>query len=74
MKGMIDTLSIALTRALEVLRPPPLIPLSEWIEQTVRLPQGLAAEPGPIRLWPGIADAIASTERVTVCKSAFNDG
>ena len=63
----------AWSRVVETLRPPPQIPLSDWIEKTILLPQGLAAEPGPIRLWPwqrGIADAIASTERVTVCKSA----
>ena len=57
------------------LRPPPRIPLSNWIETHLRLPEGLAAQPGPVRLWPfqrGIADAISdpSLERVTVRKSA----
>jgi phage terminase large subunit GpA-like protein len=55
--------------------PPPRIPLSQWIESNLRLPEGLAAKPGPVRLWPfqrGIADAITdpAIERVTVRKSA----
>jgi hypothetical protein len=53
-------------RAFEALIPPPQIPLSEWIEQTIRLPQGLPGEPGPSRLWPWqrvIVDAIAESER-----------
>jgi len=48
-------------RALARLRPPPRLPLSEWIERDLRLPEGLVAEPGPIRLWAfqrEIADAI----------------
>jgi phage terminase large subunit GpA-like protein len=43
------------------------------VERNICLPQGLRAEPGSIKLWPwqkGIADAIAETERVTVCKNA----
>ena len=59
----------------EALRPPPLEPLSTWLEANLRLPQGLSAEGGPIRLWPtqrGIADALAdpAIERVTLIKSA----
>jgi phage terminase large subunit GpA-like protein len=62
-------------RALASLIPPERLPLSEWIEANVRLPQGLAATPGPVRLWPhqkGIADAIGdpAIERVTVLKSS----
>jgi phage terminase large subunit GpA-like protein len=62
-------------RALASLIPPERVPLSQWIESNVRLPQGLAATPGPVRLWPhqrGIADAIGdpAIERVTVLKSA----
>lgn len=61
--------------ALAVLRPPPRLPLSAWIEQNVYLPQGVSATPGRVRLWPhqrGIADAIGdpSIERVTLVKSA----
>jgi phage terminase large subunit GpA-like protein len=57
------------------LRPPPLEPLSTWLEGHLRLPSGLSAEGGPIRLWPtqrGIADALAdpTIERVTLVKSA----
>jgi len=62
-------------RTIEHLRPPPQEPLSAWIESNVRLPFGLSAEGGPIRLWPtqkGIADALADPEieRVTLVKSA----
>jgi phage terminase large subunit GpA-like protein len=65
----------AWSRVREALLPPPLEPLSKWIEQTIRLPQGLTAEPGPIRLWPyqrAIADAFVdpALERVTLVKSA----
>jgi phage terminase large subunit GpA-like protein len=61
--------------AVEHLRPPPQLPLSEWLEATVRLPHGLAAESGPLRLWPtqkGIADALAdpALERITLVKAA----
>lgn len=55
--------------------PPPRIPLSIWMESNVRLPEGLAAKSGPVRLWAfqkGIADAISDPqiERVTIRKSA----
>jgi phage terminase large subunit GpA-like protein len=50
-------------------------PLPAWIERTIRLPAGAAAEPGPIKLYPyqrGIAAAIGdpAIERVSVLKSA----
>ena len=50
-------------------------PLSRWLEQVVRLPAGLAAVSGPLRLHPyqrQIADALADpkVERVSVLKSA----
>jgi phage terminase large subunit GpA-like protein len=50
-------------------------PLPAWIEANLRLPAGIAAEPGPIKLHPyqrAIADAIADPkiERVSVIKSA----
>jgi hypothetical protein len=55
--------------------PPPQLPLSQRLEAHLRLPSGLSAEGGPIRLWPiqkGIADALADpeVERVTLAKSA----
>lgn len=61
--------------ALSALRPPPRVPLSEWVEAHVRLPQGVTAQPGGVRLWPyqrEIADAIGdpAIERVTLVKSA----
>lgn len=50
-------------------------PLPAWIEANVRLSAGIAAEPGPINLYPyqrGMAEAISDpcVERVSVLKSA----
>jgi phage terminase large subunit GpA-like protein len=50
-------------------------PLSRWMEQVIRLPAGLAAHSGPLKLHPyqhAIADALADPkiERVSVLKSA----
>ena len=47
--------------------------LSEWIEANIRLPEGVSALPGAVRLWPyqrEIADAISdpAIERVTLVK------
>jgi phage terminase large subunit GpA-like protein len=54
------------------------VPLSGWIEQTVRLPVGLSAEPGPIKLAPymvEIADAIADPQVETVvCQKSARIG
>jgi phage terminase large subunit GpA-like protein len=49
--------------------------LAAWIEASIRLPEGLTAEPGAIKLWPWqreIADAICNPEleRVTLMKPA----
>lgn len=60
-------------RALSALTPPPRLRLSEWIESSVCLPDGVSAQPGPVRLWPfqrEIADAIGDPmiERVTLVK------
>jgi phage terminase large subunit GpA-like protein len=57
------------------LRPPPEIPLAEWIEAHVQLPEGLSAMPGRMKLWPyqaGIANAIGDPriERVVLVKAA----
>lgn len=62
------------SRALAFLRPAPRLKLSEWIESEMRLPEGVTALPGRVRLWEyqrGIADAISDpeVERVTVLKS-----
>lgn len=61
-------------RALAALRPPPRLPLSDWIESNLRLPEDVSALPGEVRLWEfqrGIADAISDPEieRVTLVKS-----
>jgi phage terminase large subunit GpA-like protein len=49
--------------------------LADWIEASIQLPQGLSAEPGPIKLAPyirGIADSMTdpAVERVTIQKAA----
>lgn len=60
-------------QALRSLIPPPRLRLSDWIEAHVILPEGVSAQPGPVRLWPfqrEIADAIGDPflERVTLVK------
>ncbi len=59
--------------ALRALVPPPRLRLSDWIEAEIVLPDGVSAQPGPVRLWPfqrEIADAIGDPmlERVTLVK------
>lgn len=59
--------------ALAELRPPLRLPLSVWIEEHMRLPEGVSANPGRVTLWPyqrDIADAITDPEieRVTIVK------
>jgi phage terminase large subunit GpA-like protein len=59
--------------ALAALTPPPRLSLFEWMEEHMRLPEGVSATPGRVRLWPyqrGIADAISDPriERVTIVK------
>jgi phage terminase large subunit GpA-like protein len=66
-------LSEVRAEALRALLPPPRLRLSDWIEQEVHLPEGVTAQPGPVRLWPfqrEIADAIGDPliERVTLVK------
>jgi phage terminase large subunit GpA-like protein len=67
------TLAEVQSRVLHSLIPPARLKLSEWIEQNIRLPEGVSALPGAVRLWPyqvGIADAISDPmiERVTLVK------
>lgn len=62
-----------LARARRALIPPPRLNLPDWIEANIRLPDGLSAAPGPVRLWPfqrGIAEAVGDPgiERVTLVK------
>ena len=59
--------------ALRALLPSPRLRLSDWIEREVQLPEGVSAQPGPVRLWPfqrEIANAIGDPliERVTLVK------
>ena len=68
-----ETLDRITATALAALVPPPRLRLSEWIEANIILPEGVSAEPGPVRLWPfqrEIADAIGDPliERVTLVK------
>jgi phage terminase large subunit GpA-like protein len=62
------------SRAAQALRPPPVETLPQWIARNVILPQGLAAQPGPVQLWPHqveIAESMGDPgiERVTWLKS-----
>lgn len=57
------------------LRPPARLDMAEWIEGHVRLPSSLAAQSGPMRLFPYQAEIARSMgdpsiERVSVMKSA----
>lgn len=66
-------LDAVVARAKAHFRPPPRLPLSQWMETHMRLPEGVSAKAGPVRLWPfqrAIADAITDPEieRVTVLK------
>ena len=59
--------------AMRALIPPPRLRLSEWIEANIRLPGGVSAQPGDVRLWQfqrEIADVIGDplVERVTLVK------
>ncbi|MDQ0315516.1 phage terminase large subunit family protein [Amorphus orientalis] len=61
-------------RALTALRPPLKLKLSRWIESEIRLPEGVSALPGKVRLYPyqtEIADVIGdpTIERVTLVKA-----
>ena len=69
------TLTEVRIAALRSLTPPPRLRLSSWIEQTIRLPEGISALPGRVRLWPyqiGVCEAISDPviERVSVQKAA----
>ena len=69
----LDRITEIRREAMQALCPPPKLQLSEWIEANVRLPEGVSAQPGPVRLWPfqrEIADAIGDPfiERVTLVK------
>jgi phage terminase large subunit GpA-like protein len=62
-------------KALQALRPPADLPLADWIEGHIFLPQNASALPGRMKLWAyqrGICDALdrPDIERVTVLKSA----
>jgi phage terminase large subunit GpA-like protein len=62
-------------RTLARFTPPLRLPLSQWLEGNIRLPEGLSAVPGELRLWPWqreIADSISNPliERVSITKSA----
>jgi phage terminase large subunit GpA-like protein len=63
------------TSALALFAPPPKLNLSKWIEENIRLPDGLSASPGPMELWPwqrDIADAISdpTIERISLLKAS----
>jgi hypothetical protein len=57
-------------RTLAALTPPPRLHLSDWIEQNIRLPEGVSALPGPVRLWPTAGTA----EPATTARGGFCNG
>ena len=68
-----ETIDRVAAEALRALIPPPRLQLSEWIESHVTLPEGVSAQPGPVKLWPfqrEIADAVGDPdlERVPLVK------
>ena len=70
---MSDLIEATIAKAKARFRPPPRLPLSEWIERNIVLPEGVSAKPGQVGLWAfqrDIADAISNPEieRVTVLK------
>ncbi|MBB3998867.1 phage terminase large subunit family protein [Aureimonas pseudogalii] len=71
---MADMLAALRREALQALRPPRKLALSDWCEANVVLPASLSSQPGRMRLWPhqrAIADSIGdpTVERVSVLKS-----
>ncbi|AMY70918.1 phage terminase GpA [Frigidibacter mobilis] len=61
--------------ALQVLRPPPSMPLAEWCEANIQIPQTASATPGRMRLWKfqeGIANAMTdpAVNEIVIQKSA----
>lgn len=72
---MMQPIELVRRNALRALRPPPVLPLADWIEATIHFPATVSALPGRVRLWAyqrGICDAIddPGIERITVIKSA----
>ncbi len=68
-----DLIGETSARARALLKPPLRLPLSQWIETRMHLPDGLTAKPGLVKLWKfqrAIADAMTdpAIERVTVRK------
>jgi phage terminase large subunit GpA-like protein len=69
-----DTIATIRLNALRALIPPGRLRLSEWIEQTIVLPEAVSAMPGRVRLFPyqrAICDSISdpAVERVTLAKA-----
>ena len=76
---MSDALTLTRRRAMAALKPPPVLPLANWIEANIHFPATVSALPGKVRLWSyqrGICDAIDDPEisRITVQKSARRAG
>jgi hypothetical protein len=66
------TLTTIRRTALHSLIPPPRIALSQWIEQNIKLPEGVSALPGAIRLYPYQREiAVAHPISLTDCCSLY---
>ena len=55
--------------ALEALRPPPRLRLSEWLEANLILPSGTSALPGPLRLF-GVPRLLWTVASIPVTEGA----
>lgn len=70
---MSDVLERTRQTAMRSLAPPPRLPLADWIEANVNLPDTVSALPGKVKLWQfqrGICDAIddPEIENITLIK------
>jgi phage terminase large subunit GpA-like protein len=68
-----ETIDRMAANALRSLVPPQRVPLDEWIESNIRLPQSASSIPGKVELWPyqrEIAQAISdpSVRRISIVK------
>lgn len=68
-----ETIERVRRAALRSLIPPQRIPLAQWMEANIRLPESVSAVSGKLQLWPpqiGIANAISDPEieRITLVK------
>ena len=72
---MTDTMQRVVRATMARFRPPPNLPLAQWIEANVHIPATAGALPGRMRMWPympGLCEAVDDPDiyKVTVIKAA----